>query len=589
MDADDRTREAEDRAAREAAMAELRSLLLGPEQQTLDDLRRRLDDPALRAEDVGAVLAEAFAIAQRDVHLAEALAPTVEQALHRSVQRDPEPVADALFPVMGPAIRRAITHALKGVMQSFNQALEHSLSWRSLRWRLEAWRTGRPFAEVVLQHTLAYRVEQVFLIHRETGLPLQHVVAAEVPTQDADLVSGMLSAIQRFLQDSFRMEENDGLVSLEMGDLTVWIEPGPQAVLACVIRGLPPSELRETMQEIVEAVHRQYGRVLAVFDGDEETMAGSRPLLERALLVQYTEPPRSGWWAWGVLLLLLLAGAVWITQAVRRHQRWDAFRAAVAAEPGLVLLRAEPSGRPPHVEGLRDPLARDPALLLQAAGVSPDGVVMRWVPFQAADSALVLRRAVQVLQPPPDVTLRLQGTTLYAEGEAPPDWIAAARMLARVLPGVSTLDTTGLTTPAERRLRELRERIEAVQVRFSGRTTRLAPGQDAVLRDLAEALTALDAAAREAGRGVVVTVTGHTDATASAEVNRQVSRQRAERVVAALRRAGLRVSNATPGLRIEVRGVGADHPARPERTPDDQDANRRVSFDVRFSDTPTLH
>lgn len=586
MDApDDRARMPDaDAAASDAAMAELRSLLLGPERQTLDDLRRRIDDPALRAEDVGAVLAEAIAVARHDDHLAEALEPTVEQALQQSVQRDPKPLADALFPVMGPAIRRAITHALRGFIQSFNQALEHSLSWRSLRWRTEAWRTGRSFAEVVLQHTLTYRVEQIFLIHRETSLPLQHVVAADVQTQDADLVSGMLGAIQQFVQDSFSMEEGDRLETLEMGDLTVWIEPGPQALLACVIRGLPPPELRETMQEIVETVHRHHSRALAAFDGEEQALEDSRPVLERGLLVQYAERTRSTRWAWTALILLLLALTAWGILAYQRHQRWAAFRDAVAAEPGLVLLQADPSGRTASVEGLRDPLARDPALLLQEASVDPADVVMRWTPFQAVDSVLVVRRAVQVLQPPPDISLRLEGATLYADGEAPADWVATARLLSRVLPGVSGLDVSGVMTAAERRLQTLQQTIEAQRVQFVGRTTQVAPGQDAALRRLVAAIEALDAAAREAGRVAVVTVVGHTDATASVAVNQRVSRERAEQVVAALRGAGLTVAGTAPGVRLDVQGVGSSQPLQPERTPADQAANRRVSFQVRFSD-----
>ena len=68
---------------------------------------------------------------------------------------------------------------------------------------MTAWRTGKSFAEVVLLNTLVYRVEQVFLIHAQTGLLLQHVVADAVTAQDADMVSGMLTAIRDFARDSF--------------------------------------------------------------------------------------------------------------------------------------------------------------------------------------------------------------------------------------------------------------------------------------------------------------------------------------------------------------------------------------------------
>ena len=87
---------------------------------------------------------------------------------------------------MGPAIRQAIRQALQSLTQSLNQTVEHSFSLKGLRWRIEAWTTGRPFAEVVLLHTLRYRVEQAFLIHRDTGLLLQHVATETAIVRDQE-------------------------------------------------------------------------------------------------------------------------------------------------------------------------------------------------------------------------------------------------------------------------------------------------------------------------------------------------------------------------------------------------------------------
>ena len=86
--------------------------------------------------------------------------------------------------------------------ESINQTLERRLSFESLKWRIEGWRTGRDFGEIVLTRSLGYRVEQVFLVHRETGLLLQHVARSD-EVLDSDMVSGMLTAIQDFVRDSF--------------------------------------------------------------------------------------------------------------------------------------------------------------------------------------------------------------------------------------------------------------------------------------------------------------------------------------------------------------------------------------------------
>ena len=110
----------------------------------------------------------------------------------------------------------------------------------------------------MLLKTLLFRVEQVFLIERESGLLLQHVHSGAAGLQDADMISGMLSAIRDFVRDSFRVAETEALESLKVGDLSVWIEAGPRAVLAAVIRGTAPAEYRRRLQIAIETVHLEF-------------------------------------------------------------------------------------------------------------------------------------------------------------------------------------------------------------------------------------------------------------------------------------------------------------------------------------------
>src|ERR1700733_10668397 len=157
-------------------LTEVRAILLGPDRAAWDAMRQRLDNPARRAEDIASVLADAVRL-RSDAKLRRALQPLLEEALQLSVQSNPRMLADALFPIFGKAIRKAIASELDGMLQSLSQTLEQRFSWRSLQWRWEALRTGKRYAEIVVLRSLLYRVEQVFLIHRNSGLLLQHVVA----------------------------------------------------------------------------------------------------------------------------------------------------------------------------------------------------------------------------------------------------------------------------------------------------------------------------------------------------------------------------------------------------------------------------
>lgn len=423
-------------------LSALRDLLLSPEQNQLGELRQRLDDPKRYAEDVSRVLPESILLrASQDKQLTNALMPTVEEALQISVQRNPRILTNAIFPIIGPAIRRAITSAIQNLIQSLNETLDSSFSLRGLQWRLEALQTGKPFAEIVLLRTLRYRVEQVFLIHRKTGLLLQSSVAEAVTGQDADMVSSMLTAIQDFVRDSFGIQQEDTLGSMQVGELTVWIEQGPEALIAGVIRGTAPEELRLIFQEALETIHLEKKEDLASFEGDNAPFEACRPILEMCLqqVYQRTQAKKASPVLWILAGVLAVGVGIWLFfafQKIQENQKWVSYLEKLRIQPGLVIIATTEYHGKYNLIGLRDPLAIDPASLLQDSALNPASVYSRWELYQSSEPTFVLTRAKALLQPPPTVTLSLKDGTLYVKGSAPQAWIKEARKLVRLIPGV---------------------------------------------------------------------------------------------------------------------------------------------------------
>ena len=189
--------------------------------------------------------------------------------------------------------------------------LKYSLTWRGLKWRWEAWRTGTSFAEVVLKHTLVYRVEHVFLIHRHTSLLIAHAASQDATSQDPQLVSSMLAAIQEFVRDSF--SEQQGLDSLRLGELRVWSEPGRFATLVAVIRGNPPEELHERFRSVLEQIHAERPDALEGFDGDSSGFADVEAALTDCVqLKQEAAPSAQKGFAWWLIAVVWLACSAWL-------------------------------------------------------------------------------------------------------------------------------------------------------------------------------------------------------------------------------------------------------------------------------------
>jgi hypothetical protein len=325
----------------ESSVAEfdtLRRLLVGPEQHRLEQLSDEIEQGRLTSEELAERLPEAIALRTgRDDHLGRALGPTFETAMRESIRRHPQEMAAAIFPVLGPAIRKAIAETMAGLVKSINTAVEQSLSLNGLKWRIEAWRTGVPYPEIVIKHALVYRVEQAFLIHSDTGILLQHVSAADLNVSDADLISGMMKAIEDFVHDSFRPAEGSVLRGFTVGEHTVQVEAGPRALLALVIRGQAPDSVLRRQQDTLETIHLEFANQLAEFSGDSSIFDGARPLLESCLetVLSTTKPGekrRFVWMKWALPLLLVIAvvAALWI----RSTMRWNHALVGIAIRTG---------------------------------------------------------------------------------------------------------------------------------------------------------------------------------------------------------------------------------------------------------------
>jgi OOP family OmpA-OmpF porin len=522
-------------------LSELRGILLAPEQLKLNDLNERLNNPARYAEEMSRALPDAFALrASRDNKLTPALMPVVEEAIGISVKKNPKRLVDAIFPVMGPAIRKAIANAFSEMVRSLNQTLEYSVSLKGLKWRLEALRTGKTFAEVVLARTLLYRVEQVFLIHRETGLLLEHAEAGAARVQDVDVVSGMLTAIQDFVRDSFGAADTDHLDSMQVGDLTVWIERGPHAVLAVVIRGTAPMELRRLMLDALDSIHVEHPEALETFTGDASVFASTRPHLESCIQQQAEDVVRSkpSPLLWIFAAVIVAALGVWAFFSIRASSRWDDYLSRLRAEPGIVVVSAERRGGKYAIVGLRDPLAADPAGHLKTAGIDPGEVEFRFEPYQSTE--FVARRAETLLQPPGDVSLSFDDGVLSAYGSAPHDWIVQARRLVIALPGVVRLGEDELvdTDLALRELETVKAQIQQRSIRFAIGSSELTSDQSEELGRVISDIRRLELLGRSRSLPVRVVIQGHADHSGSEEINQRLISERAGQVLAALSALG---------------------------------------------------
>ncbi len=564
-------------------LSELRSLLLGIEPPKLHRFYEKLDNPQVDAEDISQMLPEAVILrTMQDEQLCEAMVPTIEQGIQSSVKKDINVLSEAIFPIIAPATRKAIATALDEMLQSFNYALEHSVSPQSLKWRIEAKQTGKSFAEVVLLRTLVYRVEQVFLIDKQSGLMLQHLVAPKIDAQDPSLVSAMLTAIQDFVKDSFNVRKNESLHTLEFGELTIWIEEGPVAVLAGIIRGNAPEELRFVFRNAIEKIHLKLGREIKNFSGDTELFVASKPYLSACLESHYKNPNRTRYiYAWASIGVLAMVLANWGFFAIRESKRWNTYVQSLSEQPGIVVTKTDKKNGKYLIEGMRDPLAVEPDMLMKKANLKEKAVIHQWKPFISLEREFVTKRAAKLLQKPKTVTFKLdKNGVLNATGSAPRKWILSARERK------SSLYLLGVTEYEDKNLKDLdidqlnvyKKEVEEIIVLFEQGTTEFLSGETEKIIKLVPKLQNLIDAGNFLEKDILIEIAGHTSTVGNKQTNIKLSQNRAKRILTYFASMGIDQNKFT------IKALGSEQILRPELSDEDKIFNRRASFKVIIDD-----
>jgi OOP family OmpA-OmpF porin len=263
-------------------ISELRGLLLAADEKEVVRAPAAAGRPADPRRGRQPVLAEAVTIrSQEDRQLTDALMPTVEEAIVRSVHKNPEVLVDALFPG-GTGDPKGHPSTFAEMLESLNQTLGQSFSAQGFKWRIEAWRTGKSFSEVVLRCARSSSASsRSFSSTARPGCFSSTSTRRRAGVQDADMISGMLTAIRDFVHDSFGGNEAGGPTPSGSASSPSGWSRAPGGPGGRHSRNLP-RELRGVSREAIEKIHRDQARALADFQGTPARSSGAAKTSRRA-------------------------------------------------------------------------------------------------------------------------------------------------------------------------------------------------------------------------------------------------------------------------------------------------------------------
>lgn len=542
----------------EEMLAALRDIILGQDQHLITQIMR-----SHARELVANVVVEALHDRQlKDQSVDKILQPVIEQSVERSVETHSDKFVGYFYPIVGSLVRKSVKAFLSNFIEKTNQMLEHSLTVKGIQWRIKARQANVSFAQYAVSQTYQYRVEHVFLIHRETGLLLKSVSHPDSVQTDPDLISSMLTAISDFVSDSFAQPDStddEQLETIVTDNYTLLIKPGPYATLVASVTGQAPSRLSEKMQLSMEQIHQLYQAELSKFNGDNAEFEQSEGQLSDCLIAEekLESKEKKPWMAW--ILLLILGGFLthWGWR-VWQSQQIEAQLSVMDTLPGYSLQKLNVDFGFKHQSSAQIELLRDPDSVpvkqwLANQQITLDQIEIKEKYFHSVEPSLITQRLSPIKAEFTELEFNHKNGVWFASGKVPANqkYQLLIKLGAIGLSEGINLDLTQLQIQAsntllaqsqqvsEQALFQILAKINAIQIDFELAEVKLAEPMLAQLNKLTQLYQMAKKLAEPLNYQLNLVVVGTSDASGPKQMNQKLSIDRANSVRTELVKQGI--------------------------------------------------
>lgn len=262
----------QDEIARLKSEAETNESLLNKQ---IDGLRT---DLAEREVSHRAEVAELHEIFVDKTEVLETVEPEIPRFVQTSIKESKEEMIDAIHPIMGALVIRSVSESMRELARNIDDRMRGTFNLGTLTQRLRARATGVSEVDIAIRQSLPFKVDELFLVHTETGILLQYLARKVDPLtnteslitedEDSEVISGMLTAFQDFVEDAFGSEDEGSLDEFQYGQKQVHIKPGRHIYIAVVIQGIAPRGFGATISDHVYRIESEYAEDLREFTGN---------------------------------------------------------------------------------------------------------------------------------------------------------------------------------------------------------------------------------------------------------------------------------------------------------------------------------
>ena len=225
---------------------QLKDLLFKEEIERVETIADELNDDVRLAQQIEPILEKR--IAELQAEFPEQFGPIITETLKVQIKNSQDEVVEAMYPIMGKLIKAFIQKEIKKLSESIDARMKEMFSFRGILQRWISGLKGVSPTELVIQSALPPVIEEIMVIENDSGLLIAHHSAGSLV--DAEMVSGMLTAIKAFVEDAYSRSK-ESLEVVEYETLTLYIQSFKSFYIVVAISGVATQAFRDKLNDAV--------------------------------------------------------------------------------------------------------------------------------------------------------------------------------------------------------------------------------------------------------------------------------------------------------------------------------------------------
>lgn len=212
--------------------------------QKLEELDTQLNNKEKLQERVNPILVDQEGELKRN--FSRLFGPQITESISKQIRDSQDEVVEVLYPILGRMIKKYITSEIEKLSEKVDAQMKEAFSWESWKARIKAWISGTPQKNVVMAKLIEPKIEEIFVIERNSGILIGSYSKKE--SLDGDMVAGMLTAIKAFVEDAFAADVQE-LESIDYENYKVIVKNFKSFFISVVCSGVANAEFKDKLDD----------------------------------------------------------------------------------------------------------------------------------------------------------------------------------------------------------------------------------------------------------------------------------------------------------------------------------------------------